>query len=220
MFLVDKYIPKVSSLSHRVHLKICIVDMLHILSRSARYRIRSYLTPPRSSTLSQVQAMWRSRRPYFGFQEYKHHTLRHRKAIVIQCLFRRFLQVRRRLRRLQAEKFRRYKIRCATNIQRSYRGMVGRRRVKDARDEKANRDLRQAKRRALMEVKATMIQCCFHGRVARDRVAYLREQRRLRLERLALEQRSSCLLQRIARGYIGRCRAYWRRQELLHAKLR
>lgn len=157
---------------------------------------------------------------YRSRQEYKYHTLRHRRAITVQCFFRRFLQVRRRLRRLQEMKFLRYRIKCATRIQSAYRGLVGRKKVVRVRNERANQDLRAAKRRAVQEVKATVIQCCFHCMVARVRVAALREARRQRIERDQLENLSASLIARIARGFMGRCNAYWRREELLHSKLR
>ncbi len=89
---------------------------------------------------------------------------------MIQCFFRSFLQFRRRLRRLKEKKFLAYKNKCAVNIQKIYRAFCGKGRVKLARIDKANRDLKKAKRMALMEVKATLIQCAFHCRMARKRV--------------------------------------------------
>jgi hypothetical protein len=167
-----------------------------------------------------VQAMWRSRKPYFGFKDYQYHTMRHRKAIVVQCMFRRFVQVCRRARKLKERKFVVYKRKCATYIQRVYRGMVGRKKVKIARNNKANNDLRLAKKKAVQEIKAMKIQCCFHGRMARNRVSELREVRRQKIAKVELELRSTQCMQRLARGFVGRRRAHWRREELRDAKMR
>jgi hypothetical protein len=128
--------------------------------------------------------------------------------------------MRQRINRIKAKRFAEYRLRCAIKIQKTYRGLVGKKRVKQLRIEKANRDLRAAKKRAVQEVKATQIQCFYHCFVARQRVAALREARRLRLEREALETRMCRLIQRVARGFVGRRRAYWRREELRLAKLR
>lgn len=87
------------------------------------------------------------------------------------------------------------------------------------RAENANIRLQKAKVQALHETRAITIQRVYWGFRGRQEVARRVEERRLRLEREALEERCCRLIQRIGHGKIGRLRAQRRRWEIAHAQM-
>ena len=188
-----------------------------IAYRVWREKKRIYLV---NKYIPKIQALFRMLKPYRGLKEYRYHVTRHRKAIKIQTFFRMVVRIRNIKREIAARRLLKKKNRCAILIQKSYWGLVGKKKVKMARIARANMDLRAAKIQAVKEVKATMIQCFYYWYVAKCRVADMKEARRKRIERLKLELRSCKFMQRVSRGFIGRRRAFWKREELRLAKLR
>jgi hypothetical protein len=103
---------------------------------------------------------------------------------------------------------------CALKIQKLYWGMLGRRSVVRVRDEIATGKLRGVQRRALEEQRATIIQKNFRAWCSRNIVIRMEEKRRRILEKKAVEERATRIIQRIARGRAGRKKALRRRADI------
>ena len=116
--------------------------------------------------------------------------------------------------------FAQYRLDMSIRIQRRYRGMMGRRIVVAERNRQATERLVRARIVAKQEIKAIVIQrtvMAFLGRVAARKRLIAREGNR---QLLALHDRMTRYIQRVARGRLGRKRAKWRRDEIRFAHLR
>lgn len=141
-------------------------------------------------------------------------------AIKIQCKWRKFAATRIRMRALQKKRYAAYVQRLASLIQKMFRGMQGRRRMAARRVEMANLEVLAARRRALQEVRASLIQRVYRGHVARCIVYERSLQKDAEDTHRMLCEKSARLLQRVAFGMLGRKRMRQRRVEVALAKER
>lgn len=153
------------------------------------------------------------------YKEVLYYLGRVRQATQIQKIWRRYKAIYWKKEQLKAIFFAQYKQDMALRIQRRYRGIVGRRIVIDERNCQATMRLVQARVIARQEIKAIIIQrtiTAFLGRAAaRRRLLLILGDR----AKLAMMDRMVRVIQRIARGRIGRKRANVRRWELEHAHM-
>jgi F-box/leucine-rich repeat protein 2/20 len=104
----------------------------------------------------------------------------------------------------------------ATAIQRIWRGYMGRRVVRQLRDELRDAILAEAKLRARQEVKARVIQQHWRGVMGRKRAAQAQIERDADRALQRQKHQSSLRIQRVYRGHLGRRRAQNRRDEVAH----
>jgi hypothetical protein len=135
-------------------------------------------------------------------------------VIKIQCKFRQYKAYQYRMKILKERRYLAYCNRLARLIQRLYRGWKGRKDASLKRIEQANERLRQAKIQAIKEVAAIKIQRVYRGYCGRNIAIDLFYGKQARLRRRALEDRKRRIIQRIVRGFLGRCRAEHRREEI------
>jgi hypothetical protein len=163
--------------------------------------------------LFQAQIRGIIQRKKYYFIKYQIHRIKN--VIKIQSKYRSYRAYQIRIKYLKERKYRMYCNRLANIIQKLYRGMKDRRKVKKIRASNANEKIDEAKKRAIREVHAAKIQRIFRGYVGRN-IAYQKYLERERaILRRALEEKCARFIQRIIHGFLGRRKAYHRRQEIL-----
>lgn len=150
----------------------------------------------------------------------KHQMFLIRKAIKIQSVFRRFVAFRSRVKILQQRNYEKHCEKVALLIQRIYRGYKARIRVAEVRAKQANERLLDAQTRAKREMKAIIIQRVYHGYKARCLAIRLYEDKQHQLAYEAMIAEKKRIIQRIARGKIGRIRTQQRRREIAEYQMR
>lgn len=152
------------------------------------------------------------RKKYY-YIKYQLHRIKN--LIKIQSKYRSYCAYQIRMKYVKERNYLMYCNRLANLIQRLYRGMKSRKRVKKIRANQANERIVEARKRAVKEVNAIKIQRIVRGFLGR-RVAYKKYyQYQQELIQQSLHDRTSRLLQRIVVGFLGRCRARRRRLEIL-----
>eukprot|EP01035_Chromulina_nebulosa_P021049 gene21049-27276_t len=117
-----------------------------------------------------------------------------------------------RLKKMRKKRLEFLLVKCACIIQKVYRARRGRLIVLRRRNSLANERLKKAKIQARIELLARTIQRIVRGHAARRKVWLMLEERRLAEERARVLARAGRLIQRIARGKVGRMRAVRRRK--------
>ena len=184
-----------------------------------RYRIRRkwWLM---TKVLPLIQARIRGMCQRVKFARIKHHLMLVRRAVKIQCCFRRYKALHVRLKKVKAKALAAFMEVGATRIQKRWRGIAGRRKVIDVRNAKLNIRFHRARQIMKEEKAAIIVQrtiTAFLGRIEATKRIHQRNERR---KRLALEERMMRTVQRLARGHMGRNRARVRRKELETAHMR
>mmetsp|Transcript_15428 Transcript_15428/g.23272 ORF Transcript_15428/g.23272 Transcript_15428/m.23272 type:complete len:1050 (+) Transcript_15428:143-3292(+) len=170
--------------------------------------------------IPKYQALYRGYKVKMRYAAHKQHMLKIAMAIRIQKCFRRYQDVMARYLVQRTIRINKMKLASAINIQRVYWGMKGRQRSMARRNEVANERLEAARIQALKERMAIVIQCAWLIHRARVRMMDLKEARRLKRIRDALEDRMARVMQRVVRGHFGRRHAervrwYLERQALV-----
>jgi hypothetical protein len=166
----------------------------------------------RAIPLFQAVIRGRIQRKKYSFIKYQ--MFRIENIIKIQSKYRSYCAYQVRIRYLKERNYRLYCNRLANIIQKLFRGMKGRKKVKKVRANKANIKLEEARKRAINEINSIKIQRIFRGycgRMSAYRKYYEREQYRIGK---ALEERKARFIQRIVYGFLGRRKAYHRRMEI------
>lgn len=153
------------------------------------------------------------RKRYFEIQRKINYV---KNIIRVQSWYRKYIQIQKRLKQMKFLAFQSYKTLLAERIQRVFRGMKGRRIVRQLRLDAMNLRLLETKRRMRNELSALCIQRYVRGYWGR-----LEGSRRLLAYQLYCEEqhrreRLARLTQRLWRGLLGRRRAENRRQEILY----
>lgn len=143
-----------------------------------------------------------------------------RSVIKIQAKFRAFqaYQVCKVI--VQRRKYEAYCNTLALLIQRLFRGYQARKYTIHQRAVRANEQLKASRVQAIKEVKAIEIQRLFRGVQAREYAKSLDLARYLRQQQAKRVQFATRLIARIVRGFVGRCKAIHRREELRLAAYR
>ncbi len=181
-----------------------------------RYRIRRrwWLM---TTIMPKAQAHIRGMIQRVKFKEITDFIFRIRMAIKIQSQWRKFVAYNKRLRKLKFLKFSEYREKCATLIQKRYRGMVGRGIVIDTRNIKMNKRVAMAKIVAKQELAAIIVQRTITAWLGRVEANKRITQRIKEKKRKALEERMMRTIQRVSRGRLGRKKAAHRKWEVEHA---
>ena len=164
--------------------------------------------------IPRAQACWRGHVQYEKYKIMKRIILERKSAILIQSTVRGYWQRVIRTAKLKALAFKELKIKCAILIQKTYWGMLGRRRVIKRRDEIATAKLEAVRRQALREQSANVIQRNYRAYLAVHFAVRQYKLREIREARIALEERMIRLIQRICYGKLGRNKMKRRRAYL------
>mmetsp|Transcript_24822 Transcript_24822/g.41360 ORF Transcript_24822/g.41360 Transcript_24822/m.41360 type:complete len:948 (+) Transcript_24822:195-3038(+) len=143
----------------------------------------------------------------------------HRKAVVIQSKWRRYYALQERVRTIKWKRYLKRQTEMAILLQKRFRGIAGRRRHNQRRNEIANENVTKAREQALREINAIVVQRMWHGHVARRRVARMAKDRQQREHLAAVHDQMARFIQRVVHGKIGRIRAARRRWEIAHWEL-
>ena len=142
-----------------------------------------------TAVVPRIQARIRGMCQRTKYAEVTHHMFLVKKAMKIQSKWRMFVAYHVRLRKIKEIKFAQHQYNCATNVQRVYRGIVGRRRVIDARNKVLNEKIKEARVVSKEEQNAIVIQRTVTAWLARLRAVRIIEQRAIEKARRALEER-------------------------------
>ena len=154
------------------------------------------------------------------FRKSKWQVTRIKSATRIQATFRTYVKARDLREALRQKRLRIFLNRKAAIIQAGWEGMKSRRRVREIRNNRANRALYEARRQVKVEFAAVRVQALVRTYFAKCLVARLVYERERLIAREELEDRSVRPIQKIVRGRFGRARALARIAYLRHEELR
>ena len=167
-----------------------------------------------NKAIPKAQACWRGHVQYEKYKIMKRIILERKSAILIQTTIRGYWQRVIKTAKLKALAYKELKTKCAILIQKTYWGMLGRRRVIKRRDEIATAKLEAVRRQALREHSANIIQRNYRAYIAVNFAVRQYKLREIREARIALEERMIRLIQRICYGKLGRNKMKRRREYL------
>ena len=173
-----------------------------------------------SVVIVQFQAHVRGHLQRIKFRKIMWQVRRIKSATKIQSAFRTYIKTRDLREALRQKRLRIFMNRKACIIQAGWAGMKGRRRVRQLRNDRANRALWEARRRVKVEFAATRMQAVVRTYQAKCVVARMVYAREMAAARAQLEDRSVRPIQKIVRGRFGRNRAHERIAYLRHEELR
>lgn len=167
-----------------------------------------------SYCIPRVQALVRMRMLRKKYKQILYERWRIKQVIIIQKNWRKLREVIAKKHKIKAIRFASLKEVSALTIQKAYHRMVAVKYVKSVRNRIATNKLLVARIQSVQEVRSGTIQRVYRGYVGRCEIVRRKILLQERRERDALIERMMRLLQRVARGKLGRMRSLRRRREI------